>query len=61
MKNNFSENCLEILGEFSGYFHFRHIISYLLTGLLVPYSEILSPRFLRKDLASSVRISKPRA
>ena len=61
-KNNVSENCWEILGEFSGYFRFRHIINnYLLTGLLVPYREILSPRFLRMDLASSVRPSKPRA
>ena len=60
-KDNFSENCREILGEFSGYFRFHHIINYLLTGLLVPYHEILSPRFLRTDLASSVRTSKPRA
>ena len=37
------------------------VINYLLTGLLVPYREILSPRFLRTDLASSVRTSKPRA
>ena len=45
MKNYFLENCREILGEFSEYFRFRHIISCLLTGLLVPYHEILSPRF----------------
>ena len=37
------------------------LINYSLTGLLVPYREILSPRFLRTDLASSVRTSKPRA
>ena len=61
MKNNFSENCRGILGEFSEYFRFSHIINYLLTGLLVPYREILSPRFLRTDLASSVRTSNPRA
>ena len=41
-------------------FVFCHVINYLLTGLLVPYREILSPRFLRTDLASSVRTSKPR-
>ena len=54
-----------IVGKFSvnvpEYFRFFHVINYLLTGLLVPYREILSPRFLRKDLASSVRTSKPRA
>ena len=61
VKNNFSENCREILGEFSEYFRFRHLINYLLTGLLVPYSEIITPRFLRTDLASSVRTSNPRA
>ena len=61
MKYYFLENCREILGEFSEYFRFRNIISYLLTGLLVPYHEILSPRFLHTDLASSVRTSKPRA
>ena len=61
MKNNFSENFRESFGECSEYFRFRHIINYLLTGLLVPYSEILSPRFLRTDLVSSVRTSKLRA
>ena len=59
VKNNFSKNCREILGEFSEYFRFSHVINYLLTGLLVPYREIPSPRFLRTDLASSVRTSKP--
>ena len=38
---------------------FCHRINYLLTGLLVPYCEILSPPFLRSDLASSLRTSKP--
>ena len=61
MKNNFSENCRQIFGKCSEYFRFA-INSYLLTGLLVPYREILRPRFLRMDLASeSVRTSKPRA
>ena len=45
MKNNFSENCRQILGECLEYFHSCHLITYLLTGLLVLYSEILSPRF----------------
>ena len=61
MKYNLSENCREILGEFSEYFRFRYEINCLLTGLLVPYREILSLRFLRTDLASSVRTSKRRA
>ena len=61
VKNSFSENCGKILGEFLVHFRFCHLINYLLTGLLVPYNEILSPRFLRTDLASSVRTSKPRA
>ena len=61
MKNNFPKNCRQIVGECSEYFRFCHLINYLLTGLLVPYRKKLSPRFLRKDLASSVRISKPRA
>ena len=43
------------------YFRFCYVINYLLTGLLVLYREILSPRFLRTDLASSVFTSKPRA
>ena len=47
--------------EYSEYFRFNYIINYLLTGLLSPYREILSSRFLRTDLASSVRTSKPRA
>ena len=59
MKHNFSENCREIIGEFSEYFRFCHLINYLLTGLVVPYLEILRPRFLRTDLVSSVRTSKP--
>ena len=52
-----SENCQEMFGIFS----FLPLLNYLLTGLLVPYREIPSPRFLRTDLASSVRTSKPRA
>ena len=51
------ENCRKIVGECLEYFRFFHIINYLLTGLLVSYLEILSPRFLRTDLASSVRTS----
>ena len=46
MKNNFSENCQEVLGEFSEYFRFRHVRNYLITRLLMPYREILSPHFL---------------
>ena len=42
-------------------FVFASIIKYLLTGLLVPCREILSPHFLRTDLASSVHTSKSRA
>ena len=61
VKNIFSENYRQIVGECSEYFRFCYLINYLLTGLLVPYREILSPRFLRTDLASSVRTSKPRA
>ena len=61
MKHIFLENCWEILSEFSKYFRFCHLMNYLLTGLLEPYREILSPRFLRTDFASSVRTSKPRA
>ena len=59
MKNKFSENCRQILGEFLEYFRFCHLTNYLLTGLLVPYYEILSPQFLRMDLISLVRTSKP--
>ena len=61
VKNNFLENCPQILSECSEYFRFCHLINHLLTGLLVPYREILSPRFLHTDLASSVRTSKLRA
>ena len=43
MKNSFSENCWQILGECLVYF----IINYLLPGLLVPYNEMLSPCLLR--------------
>ena len=56
VKNNFSENCLQILGECSEYFRFCHLINNLLTGFLVPYREILSLVFQ----ASSVRTPKPR-
>ena len=46
------ENCRAgILDKFSENFRFFHVINYLLTGLLVPYREILeilSPQFLRK-------------
>ena len=49
-----------VVGQCSEYFRFCLEINYLLTGLLVPYHEILSPRFLRTDLARSVRTSKPR-
>ena len=59
--NFFADNCQQIVSESSEYFRFCHKISYLLTGLLVPYREILNARFLRTDLASSVRTSKPRA
>ena len=52
VKNNFSENCRQILGECSKYFRFAIIMNYLLTVLLVPHHEILSPRFLRMDLTS---------
>ena len=45
MKNIFSENCRQIVGQRLEYFRFCHVINYLLTGLLVPYREILSPRF----------------
>ena len=51
----------QFASECSEYSRFCHIINYLLTGLLVPYHEILSPRFLHTDLASSVGTSKPRA
>ena len=53
VKNVFSENCRLMVGECSEYFRFCHVINYLLTGLLVPYREILNPCFLRTDLASS--------
>ena len=55
MKNNFSENCRQILGKCSVHFRFCYMINYLLTGLLVPCSEILSPRFYaRTSQARSV-------
>ena len=46
------ENCQQILGECSESFDFCHVIKYVWTELLVPYSEIQSPQFLRTDLAS---------
>ena len=45
VKNIFLENCRKILVKCLEYFRFCHIISYLLTGLLVLYHEILGPRF----------------
>ena len=36
------ENCRQILVECSDYFRICHKINYLLTGLLVPYREILT-------------------
>ena len=60
VKNNFSENCGKLSVNFRNIFVLP-LINNLLTGLLVPYREILSPRFLRTDLASSVRTLKPRA
>ena len=51
----------KIVSKLSEYFRFCHLINYLLTRLLVPYREILSPHFLRTDLASSVHTSKPQA
>ena len=54
VKNIFSGNCRKIVRECSEYFRFYHLINYLLTILLVMYREILSLRFLRTDLASSV-------
>ena len=52
--NDFSEYYRQILGASSEYFRFCCVINYLITGLLFPYREILSPRFY----ASSVRTSK---
>ena len=46
VKKSFSENCRQIVGECLEYFRFWHIINYLLTGLLMPSREILSPRKL---------------
>ena len=61
VKNNFSDNCQQIVGECLEYFRFFHIINYLLTGLLVPYSEILSPRFFtHRPRKLSPDTSKPR-
>ena len=48
-------NCRQILGEYSEKFRFCHLINYLLTGLLLPYHELLSPRFYaRTSQARSV-------
>ena len=40
------EDGRQILVEFLETFHYHHIKTYLFTGLLVPYHEILSPQFL---------------
>ena len=45
MKNNFSENRLQILCKCQEYSGICHTINYLLIGLLMPYCEILSSRF----------------
>ena len=58
VKNNFSENCRQILGECSVLFSYDKLF---INQIASPYCEILSPRFLRMDLSSSVHTSKSQA
>ena len=45
VKMKFSQNCQQILGEFSEYLRFCRVINSLLSALLVLQREILSPQF----------------